>query len=573
MNNTGLGTLFQKDILKPDDYRQSVFSLLLCTLAINILSLALPVMTLQVYDRILPNPGTGTLSVLITGVCLAICLEAILRLTRAYIIGRAGASYEHMISCKSMQKVLNANLAKMDNFGIGEHLHRMGSVGKLRDFYNGHSLTVLFELIFAPIFLVLIYYIGGPIVLVPSLILTVFIGVSLWEGHALRNVLQQREKTDDQRFNFLIESLEGIHSLKAFAIEPLFQRRYEKYEENSTHANYNVSQQTSSAFNAASVFSHLMVASVISTGAWFVLNGLMTTGGLIAVLLLSGRIMQPVQRALVLWTRYQDFLIAKDHVKHIMNTPQREMIPHNGLYNTLAEGKLEIENISFKHKSQDEEIIRKLSLHVSPGEYILIDGEHGSGKTTLLNLITGIYPPDNGNILVDEQDINSYEPETLVKHIGHLRTTPVIFRGTIRENITCFGQTDEEQAKEVAALLDINKEIAKLPAGFDTFLSGTHSDNIHLAIKQRIAITRVLAAKPRIILFDNADRGLDKTGYQVVYSLMARLKGKATFIIITDDQNIRSLADHRYQLKNGTLRAEQILAQDNKIRPYKELRL
>ncbi len=129
----------QEDILKPEGFSQNLNSLLLATLSINILSLALPIMTLQVYDRILPNPGTGTLPVLITGVCLAVMIEAILRLCRAYVISRAGASYEHRIACSAMEKILNADISKMSNYGIGEHLHRMSAVSKLKDFYLVHS--------------------------------------------------------------------------------------------------------------------------------------------------------------------------------------------------------------------------------------------------------------------------------------------------------------------------------------------------------------------------------------------------------------------------------------------------
>ena len=134
------------DILKPKGFSQNTSSLLLSTFSINILSLALPIMTLQVYDRILPNQGTGTLSILVSGVCIAICLEMFLRLARAYVIGRSGAQYEHLIACQAMEKVLNADLSKTKNYGIGEHLQRMSAVGKLKDFYNGHALSTLCEL-------------------------------------------------------------------------------------------------------------------------------------------------------------------------------------------------------------------------------------------------------------------------------------------------------------------------------------------------------------------------------------------------------------------------------------------
>ncbi|HEY8190081.1 MAG TPA: ABC transporter transmembrane domain-containing protein, partial [Micavibrio sp.] len=234
----------RKDLLNPEGFRISIASLLLSTLAINILSLAMPVMTLQVYDRILPNPGSGTLPVLIAGVGLAIVLEAVLRLTRFYLIGWAGAMYEHRLSCEGMNKILHADLAHMSASGIGEHLRRMSAIGKLKDFYNGYALVTLSELIFVPAFLGIIIYIGGPLVAVPAAVLMVFTIVSLAQGQKLRAALKKRDDIDDRRYNFLIESLEGIHAVKAFALENLFTRRYEAMEEKSGFANYRVTETT-----------------------------------------------------------------------------------------------------------------------------------------------------------------------------------------------------------------------------------------------------------------------------------------------------------------------------------------
>lgn len=573
MFSTGVEHKCRDDILKPDGYRQSVYALLLCTLAINLLSLALPVMTLQVYDRILPNPGTGTLPVLVTGVCVAIFLEVLLRLSRSYVIGRAGAAYEHRMACRAMEKILGADLTKMGSYGIGGHLHRMSAVGKLRDFYNGYALVVLAELAFVPLFFALIIYIGRWLAVVPAAILCLFILVSLWKGYRIRCALKDREDADDKRFDFLIESLEGVHTIKAFALEKFFERRYEALEEQSTAENYTVTQETAGTFNIGAIFSHIMVAAVISAGAWFVLAHMLTTGGLIAVLLLSGRMMQPIQKALVLWARYQDYALARKNAEELFTTPQQIVKARNTDGVPMPDGRLRMENVSFRYQDDDTPILRQVDLDIKRGDTVLVSGEHGAGKTTLLNVIAGIYPVEQGDMRVDGQHVGSYMPEALVYHVGYIRSLPLIFRGTIRDNITCFGQTNERQAREVAALLDVDRDVAKLPGGFDTFLSGNNTDSIPPGLKQRIAIVRVLATKPRLILFDNADRSLDKDGYAMIYSLLARLRGKASLVLISDDKNICGLADRHYVLENGALvKAEHAVSRGN-VRPYRELRL
>ena len=563
-----------RDILKPEKYKILYSPLLLSTLAINILSLALPIMTLQVYDRILPNPGTGTLSVLITGVCIALLLESTLRLCRAYIIGRSGATYEHRLTCEVMHKMLNANFSAMGKYGVGEHLNRMTAVRKLKDFYNGHSYTVIVELAFVPIFFIIIFYISHYLVIAPALILAIFTVISVWKGKDLKTALETREAADEKRFNFLIESLDGVHTIKSFALEKFFQRQYENLEEESTLMNYNVTEATSASFNIGAIFSHIMVATVIGFGAYFVLNGSITTGALIATLLLSGRMMQPVQKGLSLWTRYQDYLLARQHLIKLISTPQHHYGVKNNVKPISKNGDLVVKNLKFSHlNNSDLTVLNNITFSLKKGESIHISGEQGSGKTTLLSLIAGIYNPVEGEILIDGQPIEQYSHDELCYHIGYIRSEAVIFRGTIRDNLTRFGHISELQAKKVAKLLGIDKDIAKLPAGFDTFLRGDHTDNLPAGLKQRLAITRILATKPKIILFDNADRTLDKIGYSQLYSLLAKIKNKVSIIFISEDRNICALANKHYRLEKSTLIEINSFSQSQNIAAYRELNL
>lgn len=560
--------------LVPDGFKSNNFSLLLSSLAINVLSLALPIMTLQVYDRILPNPSSGTLPVLITGVCIVVFLEAIMRLCRAYSLGRKGAVYEHLMSCSAMGHLLKADLSKLSYAGVGEYLQHMSGFSKLKDFYNGYALVTLFDLIFIPIFLTLIAYIGGILVCIPLFVITLFSIISLYQGSQLQEALAQREQDDGRRFNFLIETLEGIHSIKAFALEKFFERRYEHYEEKSSHANYKATQETATMFNTGAIFSHLIVISVIVCGAILVLNGKLTTGALIASLLLSGRIMQPIQKALGLWARYQDFKLAKNNINKLFQTPtiQYDLALQDNTP-SLKEGQITLDNISLSFGTDQPNLLNNISLSIAPKEILLIEGQHGVGKTVLLDTIAGIYPLNTGNITIDNIPLSHFTAAKLAQHIGFIRTESTIFRGSIRDNLTCFNQHDTNAVREISALLNVDKDIAKLPSGYDTFLNGNNSDSIPPGLKQRIAMVRVLAPKPRIILFDNADRALDRNGYNMVYNLLARLKGKVTMILISDDRNIRALADRVYTLEKGSIYKTPLDNEQRSISANQELRL
>lgn len=555
--------MIRKNIPNPQGFRISPVQLVVPTFFISCLSLALPLLTLQVYDRILPNPESGTLGVLIGGVCIALALEFILRLCRSYRLGWSAATYEHKMSCKAIDHVLNTDLSALNRNSSGENLNRMSAIGKLRDFYNGYDLVTYTELSFVALYLGLIAYIAGPLVFIPIAILSVFIISSIFMGKWLNRALSARDDADDRRYDFLIESLQGIHTIKSFSLEKQFQRRYERLQKDATLANYDVTEATANTFNAAAIYAHIMLASVITFGAWQVLQGHMTSGALIASILLSGRVMQPIQRALGLWTRYQDFSVARKKVENLFNIPT---IPQNTVIAETPEktGSLVIKNLSAGR------LFQNVNLEIQAGECVQITGNHGCGKTTLLKMITGLYACDSGQILVDGYPPADYSPQELLNHIGYMPTQGVIFRGTIRDNLTRFGTIPQDQVKYIAGMLGIEADIARLPRGFDTWMEGTEQDTVPPGLRQRIAMARTLSAKPRIILFDNADRNLDREGYRQIHALLGRVKEKVSLIMVTEDKNLSRLATRRMVLNSGGLREAVLHSEVESI--FRELR-
>ncbi len=540
------------DPLYPQGFRISTGDLLLSSFTINILSLALPTMTLQIYDRILPNPGSGTLPVLITGVCIAVMLETIMRLSRSYVMGWTGASFEHRLTCRAMDHILGSDLATPFSYSIGENLNRLACISRLKDFYNGYSLITIFELLFVPLFLALIIYIAGPLALMPTTVLMAFTIVTLAQGRNLRQELRDRDRDDDARYDFLIESLEGIHTLKSFALENFFSRRYEALEQRSTLANFRVTESSSMTFNTGALFSNMMVGSVIAAGAYFVIQGTITTGALIATILLSGRIMQPVQRALGLWAKYQDYTLSRQKVESLFEIPLHSQAPFEGEA-PAREGTLSLGNVSFRRRDDEPWLLRDLNLTIERGECISLSTDHTPSLSALLDLMSGLYAPTTGAVRLDGANILQYPAEDLINHVGYIQPEGTIFRGTIRDNLTCFNQIDHKKVQEIGALLQLDREIASLPAGYDTFLSGSNSDTVPPGLKQKICMARVLAPKPRVLIFDNADRSLDREGYNQIYNLLTRLKGKATLIICSDDQNLTTHATRKLHIEKSHL--------------------
>ena len=553
------------------EFRGNAFHIILSSLIINVLALAMPLMMLQTYDRILPNHGYGTLTLLIAGVSCALLLEILLRLARSHLTGWAGAVFEHRTGCQALRHLLQADMQEIARQGSGSYLQRLSSIGRLRGFYSGQALVTLIDLPFVFTFLVLIAYIAGRLVLVPLTLLAAFCLVAWLIGLRLKQQVRDQDFSGKIRYNFLIETLSGIHTIKALGLERFFLRRSERLQNRMSNCHFRVSLSNNVASNLGMLFSRIMTVAVVSFGALLVIDGRMGTGGLAACILLSGRIMQPVQRALGLWTRFQSFFIDKQELSEIFALPAR---PRGNGHVVPVRGDLSLEGVAFRYRGKEQDLLTDIRLHLRPGQSISLSGPSGSGKTTLLYLMAGLLSPTAGRIRVDGQAPDRMPPAMLAEHVGYLPEKGEVFVGTIRENLTFFGTVAEEDAMVAARKLGIDQAVALLPEGYETMLSDRVTDPIPPGIKQRIAIARILANKPRIILFNNADRGLDRNGYNCLFTLLGRLKPRTVQVIISDDHNILRLADREFHLSGGRLRETAVAdSKKHSVLPFRELRI
>ncbi|PCJ25061.1 MAG: ABC transporter [Rickettsiales bacterium] len=551
-------------------FRLNKPELIVSSLAVNLISLALPVMVLQVYDRVLSNNSIETLSMLTFGVFVAIILEGILRIARAYTTSWTGMMYEYTMSANAMRYYINADPAKLRKEGVGKQIQNLTTFSKLRDFYGGQTLVTMVDIPFAFIFLGLIMYLTGKLVLIPIILILIFGYVTWLTGNKLMDSMQQLDADDDKRYDFIIEALQGIHSIKSYGIESIFKRRYERMKEDSSRSNYKTALISTQGYNLGSLFNETMIVAVVAFGAPMVMNNEMSSGALIATVLLSGKLVQPIQKALFLWSGFQDYRIATQKAEEIFSMHQIKR--WGGELENEKIGLVELKDLGFTHGTKS--VFSGLNLKVKLPEAIAIHGAIYSGKTTLMSLIAGIFEPGEGEILVDNMPASSIPSAKLVHHVGFISPESVMFHGTIMDNLTAFNEAKEADAIELAKLLGIDNEIALLPQGYETKINDGHTDTIPPGIKQRIAIIRVLINKPKVILFNNADKGLDRDGYNCLVSFLSLLKGKVAMIIVTEDKNINRLADKHFLLKDGSL--SEIEVKDSNIfnvKPYKELKI
>ena len=531
--------------------KDNFLDLLLASVFLNLLGLALPLSMLQIYDRILPNHSVGTMVLLLGGVLAALVAESVLTYCRAYITGWVGARFEHRAACIGLQRMLMTHLHVYESEGTGIHLDRMSSLATVRDFYAGQALLTFFDLPFAILYLGLVYMLGGKLVLVPTAILVIFSASAVRIGRRLKAAIHTRMIADDRRFNFLIEILGGIHSVKSMAMEAQMVRRYERLQENCAQANHDVALESASALSISAFFNQITMLSVVAAGSLVVMHGDLTTGGLAACSMLAGRAMTPLQKGLNVWTRFQSFLLARTRIEELFSLPfeAEEGLPPL----PKVKGGIKLDHVSFRFADNLPWIIQDVSIDIQPGECVAICGDNGSGKTSLLALMQGTLRPSTGRTLIDGNDLNDYDPKSAREQIAHLPQMGVLFQGTILQNLTMFRSRLDDVAIETASLLGLDEVVATMSMGFDTLVADGAYDSLPRGIKQRIAITRALVNNPAIVLFDEANAAVDTVGDNYLRVWLERAKGKRTLVLVTHRPSLLKFADRTFDLRDGHL--------------------
>lgn len=526
-------------------------TLVICSLAINLLALALPIMTMQVYDRILTNHAIDTLIVLSTGVVVAATFEFILRLSKNKLISISGAEFEHEASTAAVEKLLGTDPRNYEKNSRISLMQDISATSRLKDYYGGQvAATLLVDVPFAFLLLGLTFYLSAKVAIVCTLILMFFGYLSWKQGIALKRNMDEREEEDNRRYNFIIQILHSIHTVKALCIEALMSRRFEEVQRDNGKINYHIAGIQGATATLGYSVAQFMTIAVICMGAPLVVYGHLTVGILVACVMLSGQVMQPLQRGLGLWIRMQDINIARERIGNLLLLQQRKMIKQEELGQNHGEVKLH--NVRFSY-NEGQPVLDGATLNIAPGEFVAINGASGTGKTTLLEIMAGIYRPDRGAVALSGMEPSCIPPEERSRFIGYLPNKGMILRGSVMDNLSGFDSKRQNDVKKIIELLGIEESVALLPAGYDTPLEGLATDVISPGLKQRIAMARALANRPRLILYDNADQGLDRESYAKVFSLLAKLKGKATVVLASEDKNILSLADKSVEIRRGRI--------------------
>ncbi|MBD8513683.1 type I secretion system permease/ATPase [Photobacterium sp. CAU 1568] len=536
----------------------------IASILINLFAIATPLFTRLVYDKIVPNQAFDSLWVLASGITLIFGFDFVLKLMRSYFIDVAGKKSDILISAKLFAKVMGLRMeARPPSVGaLARHLQEFEAI---REFFTSATISSLIDLPFALLFLVVIWLIAGPLVIIPIIALALLILYSLLVQRPLRRSIEEGSRLSSQKHANLIESLSGLDTIKRFEAQSQFQY---KWEEAVAHmANWSITSRrlTDSVQNTAGFCLQFVTVGMIVFGVYQIAAGELTMGGLIAVSMLSSRAVGPLVQLALLSTRYHQAKSAKTIIEQLMALPVEQEADKRFLHRASLQGRIQFSQVSFQYPGQQRMAIKDLDLTIEPGEKVAVIGRVGAGKTTIERLIMGLYKPSAGSISLDNTDIGQLHPTDIRRNIGSVPQDLMLFYGSVRDNIALGrSQVSDDAILRAADRAGVTAFTRQDEAGLDRQV-GEGGQALSGGQKQAIAIARALLTEPKVLVMDEPSSSMDNKAEQALKQVLNRLDNDETLILFTHKTSMLDVVDRILVLEQGQLVAdgpkEQVLQQ------------
>lgn len=505
------------------------FEIILISLFINVLSLALPFALLQIYDRIMPNQSYETATVLLIGVVLAIFFESVLRYFRNWMLALSSANFEFEAMDSSIKSLFNSNYDDLAKLGPGRIFNGLKAISHIRDTYSGYALLSIIDLPFAVIFLSLVAYIGNELVIIPCLI-WVFVFVSVY--FFSQNLILASEKmtvTESYNSRVFIDIFSKLNTYKSIGNEVDLSNEFISLNQSKFECQKKVDDLSSKLQEYVGSAAQITTIALVSIGAIYVLDGEMTTGGLTACSILSGRAVAPLSALVGLYTKIANTKVAKNEVDSLQGISNE-----NEIYKKTSSGNIYFDNVMIEKLNTN---LKFNNIKIESGSTVEISSEIIMLSNSFLRLIGSVDKPDNGSVLIDDVSLNFIEEErSLKKSIVIVPAWPTLFTGTIMDNMTMFNPNLEDVALEISNELGLNSYFNQLPSGYHTIIDESGVEILGKGYTKLIALVRAFVQKPSIVLLEQPFVSLDISSSKLLIKLFNKLKGQQTLLLTSNEQ-------------------------------------
>ncbi|MDR0279413.1 MAG: type I secretion system permease/ATPase [Paucimonas sp.] len=512
-------------------YRKLFGEVLLVSFVLQIFALLTPLFFQVVMDKVLVHRSLSTLDVLAIGLLGVMLFESALSGLRTYVFAHTTSRIDVELGSRLFRHLISLPLAYFQARRVGDTVARVRELENIRSFLTGNSITLLLDVLFSLVFIAVMFAYSGWLTLVVVLSLPLYFIISLVITPLLRARLNESFSRGAENQAFLVETVNGIDTLKSLAVEPLVTRQWENQLAGYVSASFRTHNLSSIANESVALVGKLVTVATLWVGALLVIEGQMTVGQLIAFNMLAGRVSQPIMRLAQLWSNFQQTGVSVQRLGDVLNA-RTEVVQATRSSLPPLMGKIEFDQVLFRYRPEGAEVLRGVSLSIEPGEVIGVVGRSGSGKSTLARLIQRLFSPERGRVLIDGMDLALVDVASLRRQIGVVLQDNLLFNRSIRENIALTDPGQPMEAViEAARMAGAHEFILELPEGYDT-LVGEHGASLSGGQKQRIAIARALIGNPRILVLDEATSALDYESERVIQNNMHTICAGRTVIII-----------------------------------------
>ncbi|MGD1984427.1 MAG: type I secretion system permease/ATPase [Chromatiaceae bacterium] len=534
-------------------YRKLFAEVLLASFFLQLFALVTPLFFQVIIDKVLVHRGLTTLDVLAIGMLALAVFEIVLGGLRTYVFSHTANRVDVLLGSKLFGHLLRLPLAYFEARRVGDSVARVRELETIRSFLTGSALTLVIDLLFTVVFFVFLYLYSPLLTAIVAGAIPLYVGLSAWITPILRRRLDEKFNRGAENQAFLVESVTGIETLKAAALEPQMQRRWEEQLAGYVSASFRSANLGNIANQAAGLINKITTVLILWVGATLVIDGQLSVGQLIAFNMIAGRVSGPILRLVQLWQDFQQAGISVRRLGDILNTPTEPGFnPGRTTLPTLS-GTVRFDRVSFRYAPDRPRVLDGIDLTVGPGEVIGIVGRSGSGKSTLTKLVQRLYVPESGRLLVDGVDLALVEPRWLRRQIGVVLQENVLFHRTVRENIALADPgLPVEAIIDAAKLAGAHDFILSLPEGYDTVI-GELGSNLSGGQRQRIAIARALVTDPRILILDEATSALDYESERVIQQNLSSICGGRTVFIIAHRLSAVRQADRILVVDEGRI--------------------
>jgi len=532
------------------DSRRIYAEAIAATLAVNLLALAMPLFSMNVYDRVLPNAAEATLWALAIGVMIAIAFDFLIRCLRAQFVDAASRKADVKLSAHIYARLLGARLSPLQS-STGVRANTLREFETLREFFNSATLTAFGDLPFMLLFLGVIWMVAGPLALVVAAAIPFILLAGFLTQRALHALILASFQETAQKTAVAVETLVGMETIKAAGAESWAARKWEAAVAEHVRTGLRIRHVSNLGQHFVHAMQTLVQVVVVIVGFYLVSAGQITMGALIAATILSGRALAPLAQAAMLLARFNQARIAYQTLNEIVAAPQERSPEGSYLSKTDFKGDINFEKTSYAYSEDAEPALSGFEAAISAGEHVAILGGIGSGKTTALKLLHGLYRPKSGRVLIDGVCVDQIEPALLRANSGLLLQGAELFHGTIRENITMGMPNVPDQAvlksAHTAGALDW---VVRLPHGFDTLIR-ERGAGLSGGQRQSVALARALLNEPRILLLDEPTSDMDGRTEQLVIERLRKEMTGRTLILVTHRPALLELVDRIIVLELG----------------------